>query len=796
MKTISTKLFFIMVFSIFSLTSLYAQTPQAINFQAIARDANGNPMVNTNLCIRLSVIDSAAGGAISYQELRALQTNAHGSFSFQIGVNPNFITAGTFQDIDWATGNKYLKIDYDPANTFTFNLSLGTVKFATVPYAFVAETVMFIDATGAQDGDVLVYNSASGKFEPSALAETNYTAGTGISIDGNTINNIGDLSDTNEIQTLSLSDDTLSLSNGGGSVILPAAPTYTAGSGITLDGNTINNIGDLSDTNEIQILSLSDDTLSLSNGGGSVILPAAPTYTAGSGITINENTIIANDISDTNEIQILSLIDDTLSLSNGGGFVKLPSELQTISISNDTLFLSNGGFVKLPSVVNRLQAPTVIAQDASPIQPFAATLNGTVNANNLMTTVVFEWGATAAYGNTVTPTQSPVTGTSDVPVSVTLAGLQSATTYYFRIKAQNAVNVVYSSDMSFTTENSALQLTTNSISSITGTTAKSGGNITHDGDSPVTARGVCWNTTGNPTTANSLTNDGSGTGAFTSNISGLSLGTTYYVRAYATNAVGTTYGNERSFTTLALPTVTTSNASDIKGNSAKAGGAVTNNGGSAITAQGLCWSTSPNPTTANSKTTSFTDLISSLSPNTTYYVRAYATNAIGTGYGNQISFNSGYIIGASHAGGLVFYNDGSGHGLVCAESDQSAGAEWGCYSTAIGGTSTAINTGEANTNAIVAGCKADGIAAKICYDLVLNSYSDWYLPSKDELYLMYANLHTQGKGGFTGDGYWSSSEYEHSVIVPGFAYYVRFYNGSSGPTKRSNQNHVRAVRSF
>ncbi len=156
----------------FSILFVFGQVPQAINFQAIARDGSGNPMVNTNLQIRLSVIDSLQGGTIVYQELRALQTNAYGSFSFQIGVNPSFVIVGTFSAINWGTGNKHLKIDYDPTNTFSFDLTLGIIKFVTVPYAFAAETVTFIDATGAQEGDALIYNQATGKFEPGQVSET------------------------------------------------------------------------------------------------------------------------------------------------------------------------------------------------------------------------------------------------------------------------------------------------------------------------------------------------------------------------------------------------------------------------------------------------------------------------------------------------------------------------------------------------------------------------------------------------------------------------------------------------
>jgi uncharacterized protein (TIGR02145 family) len=150
----------------------------------------------------------------------------------------------------------------------------------------------------------------------------------------------------------------------------------------------------------------------------------------------------------------------------------------------------------------------------------------------------------------------------------------------------------------------------------------------------------------NPTTAlTTKTTDGT-TSPFTSSITPLLAGTTYYVRAYATNSVGTSYGNEVSFTTTAAtPTVTTTAISSIAANTATSGGEVTSSGGSALTAVGVCWSTSQNPTIGNANTnngtsTSFTSNLTGLTFSTTYYVRAYATNAAGTSYGNQLSFTT------------------------------------------------------------------------------------------------------------------------------------------------------------
>jgi len=190
-------------------------------------------------------------------------------------------------------------------------------------------------------------------------------------------------------------------------------------------------------------------------------------------------------------------------------------------------------------------------------------------------------------------------------------------------------------------------VTTANVSSIAAATASCGGDVTSDGGKSVTARGVCWSTSENPTVSDSKTTNGTGTGSFTSSLSNLNPNTSYNVRAYATNSVGTAYGENRTFTTLA--TVTTSDVSNVTGNSATCGGSFpTANGSANITARGVCWSTSENPTLGtNNYTTddgtgtgSFTSNITGLSASTTYYVRAYATNSAGTAYGDQITFTT------------------------------------------------------------------------------------------------------------------------------------------------------------
>lgn len=190
-------------------------------------------------------------------------------------------------------------------------------------------------------------------------------------------------------------------------------------------------------------------------------------------------------------------------------------------------------------------------------------------------------------------------------------------------------------------------VTTTAVSAITGSTAASGGNISTDGGVAVTARGVCWATSVNPTTSATCTSDGSGTGGFASTLTGLSLGTTYHVRAYATNGVGTAYGSDVAFTTpTTIPTLTTRGASQITGTTATSGGDISSDGGAAVTVRGVCWATSVNPTTTATCTNDgtgaggFASAITGLSTGTTYHVRAYAFNSAGIVYGGDVVFTT------------------------------------------------------------------------------------------------------------------------------------------------------------
>jgi hypothetical protein len=275
--------------------------------------------------------------------------------------------------------------------------------------------------------------------------------------------------------------------------------------------------------------------------------------------------------------------------------------------------------------------------------------------------------------------------------------------------------------------------------------------------------------------------------------------------------------NIKDNTIQTVPVLSTVSISNITETTASGGGSVNSDGGGAVTARGVCWSTHTQPTVSDSKTSdgtgtgSFSSTLTGLSNTTTYYIRAYATNSIGTGYGNELSFTTSapaFTIGQTYGGGKIFYIDGTGiHGLIVSAADvnlkgtssttslisslgQNALVPWGCLNTNItGADGSAIGTGQQNTIDILAGCSTSGTAAYICANLVLNGYTDWFLPSKDEIYQLYLQRATIG--GLAGQ-YWSSTEYNYQQ-----AWWQGFdaANGQQVWYKDEGMR-VRAVRAF
>lgn len=298
-----------------------------------------------------------------------------------------------------------------------------------------------------------------------------------------------------------------------------------------------------------------------------------------------------------------------------------------------------------------------------------------------------------------------------------------------------------------------------------------------------------------------------GTGITITSVS--SAGDTLYLSNGQSFVAG---GNGGGTGALVLPTITTNAVTGITSNSATFGGAISNANGNQIMERGIVYSTSPNPTSLGSNKfvigngIGTFDTISAwsyrydhlLNPNTTYYVRAYAVteNNI-SAYGNEVSFNTLSVGQTGPGGGIVFFNKGNTNGgwqyLESATSDQSTGIAWGCDGTSIPGTQLTVGSGEVNTSLIVAGCNEASFAAKLCNDLVSGGQSDWFLPSRDELNLMYLNMYLNSQGNFnTSAYYWSSTETNSY-----YAWFFLFNGGYANDyVNKYNAKYVRAVRAF
>ncbi|MFZ5940296.1 MAG: tail fiber domain-containing protein [Bacteroidota bacterium] len=330
-----TALLFWLVLYALSGQFLYAQVPGMFNYQGVARDAEGNPLADRLITVRVGVEQGISPAALLWEEEHSVQTSPMGLFTLRIGDPSATKSGGTladFDQIDWAAGNLYLHVRINDGSGYA---DMGTAPFLSVPYALLADKVV---------------NNDDADADPLNEIQTLELNGNQISISGgNTIvlptGEIDlDADPTNELQLLTLTGDQLEIS-GTNSVTIPDASATNEIQSLSLSGSSLSISGansvalpDVSATNEIQNLSLSGANLGISGGSG-VTLP---------------------DASATNEIQSLSLSGSSLSIS-GANSVTLPdasatNEIQNLSLSGASLGISGGSGVTLPdaSATNEL----------------------------------------------------------------------------------------------------------------------------------------------------------------------------------------------------------------------------------------------------------------------------------------------------------------------------------------------------------------------------------------------------------------------------------------------------------
>jgi uncharacterized protein (TIGR02145 family) len=569
MKNILTTFFISILFSLY----LVGQAPSLISYQTIIRNNDNELISNKVVGIRISILKDNPNGVSVYQERHYVQTNLNGLAYLVIGAGTP--VRGKLSDVDWSLGPYYIQSETDINGGQDYKISVFT-QILSVPYAIHAKTAENVTgkinevdpqfnasiAKGITAIDTAIWNKKSGGN------------GTGIETDPYFNNSVA--------KGISKAD--------------------TAAWNKKL--SSFNEVDPQFNASVAKSISAADTTAwnkKLSN-----FTEVDPVF----------NTSIAKGISaaDTaawnKKLTSFTEVDPQFNTSVAKGISKADTASWNKKLSSftesDPLF--NASVAKGITISDTASWNKKLSSftESDPRLPFGVTKGD-----------ILYWDGTSW--------QVLVAGLAGQKISVSKAGLP------------NWVGPTYP------------VLTTSSASVIGVRHANLGGNIVSSGGSNITERGIVYYTSPNPTISNNFVAIGSGMGFFSSRIINLIANTTYYVRAYAISELGVEYGNEINFKTLpnSLPIVTTKTISSISNKTASSGGIILNDGGSEITAKGLCWSNNPNPTLGNAIFTnegvgidSFVSYLSGLSPNTSYFVRAYATNSVGTIYGSDVFFQT------------------------------------------------------------------------------------------------------------------------------------------------------------
>ncbi|NBV91144.1 MAG: collagen-like protein [Flavobacteriia bacterium] len=591
-----------------------AQAPEGINYQAVIRKTDGTLVTNSSVAIRVQIKQSSSIGTLVYSERQSVVTTQYGLVNFVIGSGT--LLSGNFSAINWSTGNYWVCLAVDFANGTNY-VDFGSQRLMSTPYALYAKT------SGVQ-----LNQWRYGAVAPAAA-----------------LGNVGDYY----------------LDTATGNVYYKSAGTIW-----NLTGNIKGPIGPVGLTGATGLTGPVGP-----QGLAGIAGPAGATgpigLTGAQGATGPQGSVGATGPQGnpgTNGNTMLNGMTAPLAATgvNGDYYIN--------SVTHELFGPKTNGV--WPAGIS-LVGPSGASGPTGATGPagLAGTngTNGTNGLNALVKTTAEPAGANCVAGGTKVETGLDANNNGVLD----LAEINAAQTTYVCNGAGGAIpngnaqgQMLYWNGSAWVNLAPGItgqtltfcynapqwgpclpQVTTNVVTNILGYTATSGVNIIANGGNAITSSGICWSINPNPTLLDSINANGNLNGNTSLNLINLSPGTTYYVRAYATNAGGTAYGNQLVFTTgAALPTLSTLNASNITFNSAIVGGNVTNDGGAPVTQRGVCWSTTQNPTLANNNLIigsglgSFNDTITGLSGNTTYYVRAFATNSSGTAYGNQISFQT------------------------------------------------------------------------------------------------------------------------------------------------------------
>jgi hypothetical protein len=613
-----------------------AQAPQKISYQAVIRDAANNLVTSHAIGMKISILQGSATGTAVYTETQTPNTNANGLVSIEIG------TGTGFDAINWATGPFFIKTETDPTGGKNYSI-VGTSQLLSTPYALYAAKAgngfsgNWIDLAGKPNLAVVATSGSYSDLISTPAFAAVATSGSFTDLSNKPAFFSGIYADLTAKPVLS------TVATSGSYTDLLNKPTLFSGVYADLTAKPVLFSGSYADLKSKPSFAIVATTGSYSD------LLNKPTLFSGSYTDLtNKPTFAAIATSGSYaDLQNKPLLVSTATTPLSGDVLYYNGAAWTLlskGTDGQVLKLETGApkWKNLSDYGSVIPAAifTVSQLVGTTVQSITVDASGVVDDADAPTTLQVRWkwedtGTVTAWTTTKTATY---TYSTEGAKNITLEVKDSQGNIGTSSKAIVINNTLFSPMVS-----------TAIASNITTSSFTIGGSVIANGASTITAYGVCWATTQNPTIANSKTNDGTGLGSFTSSITGLTAGTTYYIRAYATNSTTTSYGSQVTVATpltVVFPTVTTTAATNVTESAATCAGSATATGGATITEKGICWSTNQSPSISDSKITSgngtgaFTIQLSGLAPNIIYYARAYAVNSAGVGYGTQVNFNT------------------------------------------------------------------------------------------------------------------------------------------------------------
>jgi len=776
------KTFFTVLAAAILTVGVWAQSPMKMSYQAVVRNSSGQLVINQVIGMQVSIIQGSADGTAVYSETQFTTTNDIGLVSIEIGGGVGF------DAIDWANGSYFIKTETDPDGGTNYTIT-NTSQLLSVPYALHARTAEALSGEITETDPVFGASPAK-TISGSDIANWNskqnkLTAGNGITINGDTISATGLLPNGKLHGEMLYWNDTTWISvtpgtNGSTLSLCNNVPTW----GRCVPMLTTASVSDITLTSAIVGGTITSDRgFPVTARGVCWSTSSNPTadgnHTSDGGNTgIFSSSLTGLTPNTTYYVRAFAVNSEGTAYGNEVSFTTSPINEPTVCYSKPDGVIDCWSYkdyiipvgYKIDSVYMDASRPGYPQEEYDLIIGYCP---GKTSYDPSVALFPLDYTVTTSpmYNTWLNLTNHSIESSGVVRVTLPTCNGAVWNALCFAISPLNHSTVCFSAPDGIGSLNWSYKdyiiPDGYKIDSVFMDATRPGYPVYQYDLNLAYCPGT---TTYNfsvaifPLDYGKIASSMYNTWIDLTNLSIKAAGMVRVKLPTGGDAVWNNLCLAISKTNVSIPQVTTTAITNISYTSASIGGEATSDGGASIGWRGVCWNTSPTPTindnsvSVSIRTEAFTCVLTGLYPGILYYARAFATNSEGIGYGNEVSFttkSAGYTIGQAFGGGMIFYIDSTGqHGLIADTTHPIPYVEWGCDSIFID-TRQEIGTGQANTLAIVNGCSQPGIAARLCYDLVLNGFDDWFLPSLDE-FTEYCKA-TTVINGYGGSSHWTST---------------------------------------